>query len=76
MGSNAGSAARHVVRINRSAQEFEWEIRREADSVVVHRSARMFPTRIEAILDSARAAAALSVVIELPAADGNSEKGE
>jgi len=48
------------VRIVRHGQEtFGWEIRREADLVEVQRSAHLFATHIDALLDSAHAAAAL-----------------
>jgi hypothetical protein len=43
------------------AESFGWEICRKADLIVIHRSTRLFATRIEAILDSARAAATLGI---------------
>jgi hypothetical protein len=80
-GSN-GSASMHVakqeprsfVRIVRfGATAFGWEICREVNSVQVDRSVRRFPTCIEALLDSARAAATLALgAIELPSVDGES----
>jgi hypothetical protein len=77
MGSYSGSATGFIVRISRSgAGAFDWQISRKDDSVVVHRSKRTFPTRLEAILDSARAAAALRIAIEPPEVEGDSEKGE
>jgi len=77
MGDSSGSATRYVVRISRkSAEAFGWEFSHDDDSIVVHRSTRMFPTRVEAILDAARAGAALSIAIDLPAAKGDRGKGE
>jgi len=77
MGAGSGSATRYVVRIGRkSADAFGWEFSREDDSIVVHRSTRMFPTRVEAILDAARAGAALSIAIDLSAVEGDRGKGE
>ena len=66
------------MRISRSVTDaFEWEIRREADSVVVHRSTRLFATRIEAIFDSARTAATLNIaVIEPSAIEGEDAKDD
>ena len=62
MQSEAGGRPRFFVRINRyQAVAFGWEICRQVDSVEVHRSARLFDTRIEAILDSARAAAMVNI---------------
>lgn len=78
MESSSGSATRYIVRIIRSgAEAFGWEIRREADSVVVHRSTRLFATRIEAIFDSARTAATLSIVVIEPSPlEAENEKGD
>jgi len=68
MRSDPGSTTRYIVRISRQgANAFGWEICREADSIVVHRSTRSFATRIDAILDSARTAAALSLPVVEPA---------
>ena len=55
---------RYIVRISRRGsltEPFGWEICREADSVEMHRSTRTFSTRVEALLDSARTAAALDL---------------
>jgi len=77
MKSYSGSATGFVVRISRSgAEAFEWQISHEHDSVVVDRSERTFPTRLEAILDSVHAAAALRISVEPPAVEDDSEKGE
>jgi hypothetical protein len=55
------------VRIGRhGAEGFGWEICREADSVELDRSTRLFATRIEAILDSAQAAATLRIAVIEP----------
>jgi hypothetical protein len=65
MESEARAEASFFVRICRRGPEaFGWEICHEVDSTVVHRAARMFRTRIEAIADSARAAATLSIAVE------------
>jgi hypothetical protein len=73
MPSETGSEPRYIVHISRpGAEAFRWEICRVADSIVVHRSTRLFATRIEAILDSARIAATLSIaVIEPPLVGGD-----
>jgi hypothetical protein len=65
---------RSFVRIVRyGATAFGWEICREGNSVEVDCSARRFPTCIEALLDSARAAATLALgAVELPSVDGES----
>ena len=55
--SRSDPAARLVVRISPrgpSAEAFGWEIYREVDSVEIRRSTRVFPTRLEALLDSVR----------------------
>jgi len=55
------------VRICRyEAEAFGWEVCRKSDSTVIQRSTRLFATRIEAILDSARAAATLSIAFMEP----------
>ena len=55
------SPCRFLVRIaRREAGTFEWCIYREDDLVETHRSTCLFETRIEALLDSARAAAQLN----------------
>jgi len=66
------------VWISRSGTDaFEWEIRREADLVVVHRSTRLFATRIEAIFDSARTAATLNIAVIMPSAvEGENAQGD
>lgn len=78
MESGSGAATRYVVQIIRNgAEAFGWEIRREADSVVVNRSTRLFATRIEAIFDSVATAATLSnVVIEPAPVEGENENGD
>jgi hypothetical protein len=78
MGSSPESETRYIVWISRSGTDaFEWEIRREADSVVVHRSTRLFGTRIEAIFDSARTAATLNIAVVAPSAvEGENAKGD
>ena len=74
MQSEPRSIPRYTVRISRHGTEaFGWEIRREADPVEVHRSTRLFATRIEAILDSAQAATTLRItVIEPSSIEGES----
>jgi hypothetical protein len=58
---------RHVVRISRhEAEAFSWEIYREAGPIEIHRSTRLFVTRIETIVDSAREAAALEIAVVKP----------
>jgi hypothetical protein len=55
------SEARYLVRFTRhGAESFGWEICRKADSIEALRSTLLFATRIEAILDCARAAATLN----------------
>ncbi|WP_428669050.1 hypothetical protein [Reyranella sp.] len=77
MRCDSGPESRYVVRISRDGDAFAWEIYREADSVVVHRSTRLFATRIEAILDSARAAATLSIAaIESSSGEDESQNGD
>jgi hypothetical protein len=61
---SAPEGQRYIVRISRRGsltEPFGWEICREADSVEMHRSTRTFSTRVEALLDSARTAAALDL---------------
>jgi hypothetical protein len=70
--SESGQAPRYVVQIRRhGVKAFGWFIYRDIDAVEVQRSARLFPTRIEALLDSARAAATLNIaVIEASSVEG------
>jgi hypothetical protein len=69
----SGSKPCYIVRISSNgAEAFGWEICREADSIVIHRSTRLFATRIEAIFDSARAAATLRIAI----IESSSDEGE
>jgi hypothetical protein len=50
------------VRIScKGSAAFDWEICRDADSTVVRRAPRLFDTRVDAIVDSARAAASLGI---------------
>jgi len=59
-------ASRYFVRVSRRgppAEPFGWEIGCEAESVEAHRSTRTFSTRIEALLDSVRTAAALESLL-------------
>jgi hypothetical protein len=72
-------ASRYVVQVSRRgppAKPFGWEICREDDSVETHRSAQTFATRLEALLDSVRTAAALTLVliVEPSWADGQSSE--
>ena len=68
MQTGSGRAPRYIVRIGRhGAADFGWAIHREGDANEVCRSTGLFPTRIEALLDSARAAATMNIaVIEAP----------
>jgi hypothetical protein len=72
------SGPRYSVRIDRhGAEAFAWEISRKADSIVIHRSTRLFVTRIEAIFDSASAAATLNVAaIGTSIGDGGNRNGD
>jgi len=65
------------VRIVRHGQEtFGWEIRREADLVEVQRSERLFASHVEALLDSAHAAAILDPCrLEASSVDGEGIDG-
>jgi len=66
MQSEAEQGPRYFVRITRSrAGDFGWEIY-EVDSIKVHCSTRTFVTRVEALLDSARAAAELNIAFIEP----------
>ena len=56
-------------------ESFEWEIVREEDLMVLQRSTRLFATRIEAILDSAQAAATLTFN-EQSSDDGGNQKSD
>jgi len=58
-------------------ESFEWEIVREEDLMVLQRSTRLFATRIEAILDSAQAAATLTFTgNEQSSDDGGNQKSD
>jgi hypothetical protein len=61
-----------VVSLPDATGSFIWEICREDDVVVVERSKQSFPTRLEALLDSAKAGAALALeaVQQVPLAFG------
>jgi hypothetical protein len=60
MQSERQERPRYFVQISQhGAEAFGWQICREADSIEVHRSTRLFATRVETILDAARAAAML-----------------
>jgi len=67
-----------LVRISRREPEaFGWEIYRNADSIEVERSTSLFATRVEAIIDSARAAALLNkTVIEPSSVEGENPNGD
>ena len=57
---------RYLVRITRrgpEAEAFGWHICHIDDSDVIQRSAKTFPTRVEALLDSVRVAASLALVV-------------
>jgi len=57
----------YAVRITRrgtASEPFGWEIVRKADASAVARSSRIFPTRTEALADSARAAAPLAFDVD------------
>jgi len=54
----------YVLRITRggpSTAPFGWQIIRQQDKIEVARSGKTFPTRVEALADSARAAAPLAL---------------
>jgi hypothetical protein len=54
----------YLVRISRrgpSTAPFGWEIVRQNDSIEIARSAKTFPTRVEALADAVRAAAPLAL---------------
>ena len=76
--SHRDESQRHIVRISRRGsvtEPFGWEIYREADSVETHRSMRTFSTRLEALLDSARTAAALDLdVVDALASSANTTR--
>lgn len=78
MKSEPSSGPGHIVRISRhGAKAFSWEICRKADAIEIHRSPHQFGSRIEAIVDSARAAAALEIaVVGLSSADGENRTGD
>jgi hypothetical protein len=67
MQSESRSAPNYIVQISRhEADAFGWEICLEHDSIEVNRSERLFATRIEAIVDSARSAATLGIAVVEP----------
>ena len=73
MQSESGRAPRYIVRISRhGAEDFGWAIYREGDAVEVCRSTGLFRTRIEALLDSARAAATMNIAVIEPPIEGES----
>ena len=76
MSPGSKQSPRTFVRIRRhGAKGFGWEIQRETAPVEVHRSTRLFDTRLEALLDSARAAAALDIaLVEPPLEDEKLER--
>ena len=54
----------YLLRITRrgpSTAPFGWQIIRESDSIEIAHSAKTFPTRVEALADSARVAAPLAL---------------
>jgi hypothetical protein len=54
----------YLLRITRrgpSTAPFGWQIIRQQDSIEIARSAKTFPTRVEALADSARVAAPLAL---------------
>ena len=56
---------RYYVRVTRRGPPtvpFGWEIYLDGASAPIERPARTFPTRVEALLDSARVAASLALV--------------
>jgi hypothetical protein len=62
--SHRDEGQRYVVQISRRgslAEPFGWEIYQEANLAETHRSTRTFSTRVEALLDSVRTAAALDL---------------
>ena len=62
MQSESKQGLRDLVRIARAgAEAFHWGIWREGHSVAMLRSTQPFATRIEALLDAARAAATLGI---------------
>jgi hypothetical protein len=65
------------VRISQhGAGAFGWNICREVDSVELDRSTRQFSTRLEALLDSAHAAATLNfAIVEPSSVDGEDING-
>ena len=54
----------HIARSGPDAETFVWAIVREADGFEVARSSRTFPTRAEALADSARAAVSLALDVD------------
>jgi len=56
--------SRYLLRITSrgpSTAPFGWQIIRQQDSIEIERSAKTFPARVEALADSARAAAPLAL---------------
>jgi hypothetical protein len=54
-----------VTRSGPSSAPFGWIIIRQQDSVELARSERTFPTRVEALADSARVAASLALDVPI-----------
>jgi len=76
MRSEPTSGLRYFVRISRhDAESYGWEICRAEDSIELHRSTRLFATRLEAILDSVSAAATLNCPLQLSLVDGEDGSG-
>jgi hypothetical protein len=62
MQTEPGPVHHFTMRISRRGPDvFGWNICREADSIELHHSTSLFATRIEALLDSAHAAATLAI---------------
>jgi hypothetical protein len=78
MQSEPRSGPGYIVRIiQHGAKAFSWEICRKADGIEVQRSTSRFATRIEAIVDSARAAATLEIaVVELSSVESENRTGD
>ncbi len=53
-----------IIRCGTESEPFGWEIIRKATSDEVIRSSGTFPTRVEALADSARAAAPLAFDVD------------
>jgi hypothetical protein len=68
----------YFVRVSRRgppAEPFGWKIYSEVDSVEMHRSTQTFATRIEALLDSVRTAAAMAVVLVVERSSADCKSG-